>query len=150
MRYLYRIFLCLGVIAALTFLPITEQAQAATTTIKPISATELFKIGVYNTQQGKYEQALENFTQAIKLEPDFAAVYSNRCLVHIQLQDYEKAIQDCSQTLELNPNNSAAYLNRGLAYYRIANHQSAIPDYTKVIELQPDDVRAYYNRGLSR
>lgn len=150
MRYFYRIFLCLGMAVALILLPIIEQSQAATTTSQPMSATEFFKLGVDSTQQEKYEEALENFTQAIQLEPDFAAAYSNRCLVHIQLQDYEKAIQDCTQTLELNSNNSEAYLNRGLAYYRSANYEAAIPDYTQAIELQSDDFRAYYNRGLVR
>ena len=150
MSYIYRIVFRFGIVLALIVLPLTAKVQAATLAIEPISATEFFKLGVEETRSNKYEQAIADFTQVIALDDEFAAAYSNRCLVYIQLRNYAKAVEDCTQAQQRNPDNLEAYLNRGLAYYRLGNHQAAISDYTWVIEQQPDDVRAYYNRGLAR
>ncbi len=150
MSQLYRIFFSFGIVVALIILPVTPQAKAANLAVAPISAAEFFKLGVEATRSEQYEQAIEDFTQAIGLEADFAAAYSNRCLVHIQLGDDEKAAEDCTAAVQLNPNNIEAYLNRGLAYHRLGNYQAAISEYQKVIALNSNDFRAYYNQGLAR
>ncbi len=150
MSQLYRIFFSFGIVVALIILPLTAPAKAAKLAVAPISATEFFKLGVEETRREHYEEAIKNFTQAIKLDADFATAYSNRCLVHIQLGDYEKAAADCTAALQLNPNNTEAYLNRGLAYYRLGNYPAAISDYQEIIAINSSDFRAYYNRGLAR
>jgi tetratricopeptide (TPR) repeat protein len=150
MTHLYRILFSFGIVVALTVLPMMAKAQAATVAIAPMDATEFFKLGVEETRSEKYEQAIADFTQAIELDADFAAAYSNRCLVYLQLGDYTKAADDCTTSLQLNPDNTEAYLNRGLAYYRLGNYQSAISEYAQVIEHDSNDFRAYYNRGLAR
>lgn len=151
MTHLYRILFSFGIVVALIVLPMTTQAKAATVAIAaPISATQFFNLGVDEIQSDKYEQAIADFTQAIELDANFAAAYSNRCLVYIQLGDYAKAADNCTAALQRNPDNTEAYLNRGLAYYRLGKYQSAISEYTQVIKRNSNDFRAYYNRGLAR
>jgi tetratricopeptide (TPR) repeat protein len=150
MRYFYKIFLSFGIALVLIIWLSAAKAQAASVTLMPMSTTEFFKLGVEETQSNNYEQAITNFTEAIALDDKFAAAYSNRCLVYIQLGKYTKAAEDCTAALQFNPDNREAYLNRGLAYYRLGNYQAAISDYNQVIEHSRDDFRAYYNRGLAR
>lgn len=151
MTHLYRILFGFSLLVALIVLPMMTNAQAATVAIaEPTSATEFFKLGTDETRSDQYEQAIADFTQVIKLDADFAAAYSNRCLVYIQLTDYAKAVDDCTAAVQRNPDNTEAYLNRGLAYYRLGEYQSAISEYTQVIERKSNDFRAYYNRGLAR
>lgn len=149
MSQLYRIFFSFGIAVTLLLSPLTASAKAANLAVAPMSATEFFNLGVEETRSEQYEQAIEDFTQAIDLDAGFATAYSNRCLVYIQLGDYEKAVEDCTSAVQINPNKEA-YLNRGLAYYRLGKYQAAISDYQEVIALDSNDFRAYYNRGLAR
>jgi tetratricopeptide (TPR) repeat protein len=159
--YLIKIFIKFSIVAVLLIFSMTTQAFAAPTSIAQMSASDFFKSGVEKIQSGDLEQALVEFTQAIRLNSQLAGAYSNRCLIYIQLADYPKAAEDCTKALQLNPDSkviaaerrehwrASAYLNRGLAYYRQARYLEAIADYNQMIQLKPFDYRAYYNRGLA-
>ncbi|MGC1393328.1 MAG: tetratricopeptide repeat protein, partial [Coleofasciculaceae cyanobacterium] len=128
MSRLYRILISLGLVAVF-FMPVTTiPALAAVIPITQISAKDFLKLGVENTSRGEFEQAIINFSQAIKLDVKMAAAYSNRCLVYNQMEEYQRAIIDCTQAMQLNPDKIESYLNRGLAYYRQGNYQEAIAD----------------------
>lgn len=150
MSWFHRFLLSLSIAIAIGLLPITEQAKALAYNVTPLSAIEFFDLGVDKLKYRNYHQALGDFTQAIERDANFAAAYSNRCLVYLHLNEPAKSIEDCTAALQLNPDNTEAYLNRGLAYYRQGNYPAAISEYNQVIERQPNDLRAYYNRGLAR
>jgi tetratricopeptide (TPR) repeat protein len=114
-----------------------------------ITLNEFLQMGVKNIVLSNYQQAIQYFTQAIELNSNFAAAYSNRCLAYLQLEEYHNAIADCTYALNFVPDNTEAYLNRGLAEYRLGNYQGAILDDNRVIQLKPHDFRAYYNRGIA-
>ena len=59
---------------------------------------------------------IADYDQAIKLDPNLAAAYFNRGLVHRRSGSADRAIADYDQAIKLNPNNVAAYNNRGIAY----------------------------------
>ena len=94
--------------------------------------------------------AIADYTKAIKLIPDNAALYFKRGLALIARHRQKEAIADFTKVIELEPQNIEAY------YYRanskrdagdIVIHYSAIDDYTKVIEMNPKYAKAYYERG---
>jgi tetratricopeptide (TPR) repeat protein len=149
MSFLYKTLISFSIVIALFILPIKGQAFAKAISIPQISSQDFFVLGVNNTKLGHFKQAVENFTQAIALDANLSAAYSNRCLVYMQLGDYQQAQADCTQALQLDPKNAEVYLNRGLAYQRQQQYQAAIADYNQVIKLKPHDLRGYYNRGLT-
>jgi WD40 repeat protein/Flp pilus assembly protein TadD len=118
-------------------------------------ASKLNSVDVYINQgltyhrQGKYKQAISNYSQAIALNPNSDKAYSNRAAAYNDQKDYQKAIADSSKAISLNPTYASAYINRGLAYYHQGNYQQAIADYNKAIELAPGNAIAYNNRGLA-
>lgn len=142
MSHLYRILVSCGLV--IVFLIFQQTAPA----LAQMSDQGFFKLGIENITVGNLQQAIVNFTQAIKLNSNLAAAYSNRCLVYLELREYQQATTDCTQALQLNPVNVESYLNRGLAYYKQGHYQQAIADYQQAIKLNPLDYRAYYNRGL--
>ncbi|MCC5606740.1 tetratricopeptide repeat protein [Nostoc sp. CHAB 5834] len=147
MSYLWRLFLSIVIALPLTFL---IPAHSAPILINQITASDFLKLGVDKMRRGNYQEAIENFNQAIALEKDFAVAYSDRCLAYLQLQDYHQAVTDCTQAINFAPDNSEAYLNRGVAHYRQGDYPSAIIDLNRAVALKPSDFRAYYNRGLAR
>lgn len=148
MSRFYRFMLNFGIALALVCIFIASPGYSLPAT--EITAGDFFKLGVEKTQHGSYAEAIENFTEAIKVKNDFAAAYNHRCLVYLKLKDYQNAIADCNQALNFTPNNVEAHLNRGLAYYRQGDYQAAIADYNGAIALNPNDFRVYYNRGVAR
>ncbi|MBD2611853.1 MAG: tetratricopeptide repeat protein [Nostoc sp. ZfuVER08] len=149
MSRFYRFMLNFGIAFALMCIFIASPGYSLPISITEITAGDFFNLGIEKMQHDSYVEAIENFTEAIKLKNDFASAYNHRCLVYLRLKDYQNAIADCNQALNFTPNNVEAHLNRGLAYYRQRNYQAAIADYNQAIALKPDDFRAYYNRGVA-
>ncbi|MEA5514653.1 tetratricopeptide repeat protein [Nodularia sp. UHCC 0506] len=114
-----------------------------------VTASDFLSLGINNMQHGNYQEAIENFNQALQLQSDLALAYSDRCQAYLELQDYHQAITDCNHAINLAPDNFETYLSRGLARYRQGDDPAAIADYNQAIALQPVDFRAYYNRGLA-
>lgn len=134
---------------ALIFSLLISQVSATALEHSSPSASDILRLGTQQLQIGEYLEAVSRFTQAIELNKDFTAAYSNRCLAYLQLQDYQNAIADCNQAIKLAPHNIETYINRGIAYYRQGDYPAAINDNNRVIANKPHDFRAYYNRGVA-
>ena len=71
---------------------------------------------------GKYETALEKFSDAMELtssEQDKAMFLRNRSAAHFKMKNFTAAIQDSTASLELAPNDPTALIRRGLAHEKI-------------------------------
>ncbi|GBU24155.1 tetratricopeptide repeat protein [Fibrobacteria bacterium R8-3-H12] len=101
----------------------------------------------YIKLKGDYDQAIEYFTQAIRLKPDYVDAYNDRGIAYYYKGDYDRAIADYSQAIRLKPDYADAYKFRGDIYYDKRDHDRAIADYSQAIKLKPDFADAYYNRG---
>ncbi len=99
-------------------------------------------------EQGDYEQAIVEFTQAIEMGYEPAAeAYAFRGIAYAENDDNERAMADCSQALELDPQEARGYNCRGEVYFYKEDYERAMADFSKAIELEPQEVLAYYNRG---
>jgi len=103
--------------------------------------------GNAHLDKGKYDKAIADFTQAIRLKPDFAFAYNNRGIAHSDQGDHAKAIADLTEAIRLKPDFAAAYNERGIALADKGDYDRAISDYTEAIRLEPDDAAAYSNRA---
>src|SRR5579884_2714766 len=97
----------------------------------------------------EFDRALEEYTEAIRLDPAFAATYANRASVYFNQGDLEKAINDCNHALELDPQLVLAYANRAGAYLNQGELDRAIADCTRAIELDSQSAIAFANRGAA-
>ena len=86
---------------------------------------------------GELENALKEFTNAIKLKPDFFEAYNNRGRVFAKLREFDNAIDNFTNAIRYKPNFAYAYYNRGVAFSEKGDNITAIPDFQKAIELEP-------------
>ena len=98
-------------------------------------------------KQRGYDKAIEHYTTAIEVNPDYANAYNNRSIIYRLKGNFDAVIQDCNKAIELNPDFAPAYLNRGNAYAEKGNVDEAIKNYTTAIEVNPDYANAYNSRG---
>ena len=124
-----------------------EQLNTLTSTSKPTNATEHIERGRQLLWSKRTQEAIAEFTVAIRLNPSDANAYYNRGNAWKNLKEYGKAIDDYSKSIELDPSFAAAYYNRGNAWKNLKEYGKAIDDYSKTVEFDPSDSDAYYNRG---
>lgn len=102
----------------------------------------------YN-EQSKYDLAVADLTQALKINPNYAEAYYNRGNVYCNKGDYPNAIADYNRALDIKPDFGEAYYERGTAYKDMGQYYLAITDFTKALMIDSNCVNAYYNRGNS-
>src|SRR6266436_4016609 len=98
-------------------------------------------------EKRNYNQAIQDYDQAIRLNPSHASAFSNRGVAYASKGDYDRAIENYDEAIRLNPNHADAFSNRGVAYGRKGNYDRAIQNYDEVIRLNPNHANALYNRG---
>ena len=116
-------------------------------TEKQLSASEYFERAYQHGEAKRYDDAIRDYTEAIRLNPQYANAYVNRGSAYGNKNDYDRAIADYNEALRLNPQYADAYFNRGLAYRNKNDYDRAIADYTEAIHLNPQYANAYNNRG---
>ena len=121
---------------------------------KPLPPNELlqayFNRGRAYAEQGDDDLAIDDYTAAIELDPQFAQAYNGRGRAYDEQGDYEQAMEDYTAAIELDPQYAEAYNNRGLIYDPQGEYEQAIADFTVAIELEPKGAAAYYNnRGFA-
>ena len=95
------------------------------------------------------DKAIEDYSQAIKIKPDFPNAYVNRGIVCADKGEYDRAIADFSKAIEIKSDYADAYLGRGAAYGSKDKYDQAIINYDQAIKIKPDYAEAYYNRGTA-
>jgi tetratricopeptide (TPR) repeat protein len=132
------------------------QIQVWACTSRPGTATairqakELSNRGARKADRQDYRGAIEDYNQALRLNPDFAEVYYNRGNARDGLQDGKGAIDDYTRAIRLKEDFAPAWANRGASRAKLNEWKGAIEDFTQAIRLKPQEALYHRNRGVSR
>jgi tetratricopeptide (TPR) repeat protein len=102
--------------------------------------------------QGDDDAALEEFTEALRLNPKYAPAYFMRGIVYTNKGDHNRAIVDYDEAIRLNPKYTefaVFHYMLGWTYSNKGDYNRAIADYDKAIRLNPQYAQAYYGRGVA-
>ena len=92
---------------------------------------------------------IEDYDNALKLNPRIADAYNNRGVAKKHLGKFTEAIADYDRAILLKPDFAVAYFNRGDAKKALGQYEEALKDFDKTIELRPDLPHAYGNKGCT-
>jgi len=99
-------------------------------------------------KKNQYDPAIEDFNQAIRLDPANAWALANRGNAYFNKRQADRALQDYNDALRLNPTGYATlFYGRGSIYSGRGEYDRAIADLNAAILLKPDFPEAFKSRG---
>lgn len=99
-------------------------------------------------RQGKLEDALRDYSQALALNPRYLAALNNRAHTLMRLGRYKDAVKDLDDAIALWPDFRLAILNRAISLRNIGRYEQALADADRAIALDDADIGAHRERGV--
>jgi len=96
---------------------------------------------------GRTAQALEHFTEALRLNPDLPDAHNNLGFAMYSSGKSAEAIEHFHHALRIKPDFSKAHYNLALALANLGRATEAIQHYKEVLRLHPDYAEAHSNLG---
>jgi tetratricopeptide (TPR) repeat protein len=98
----------------------------------------------------KYDKALADFNQAIRIDPKNATAYCDRADLENHFRGRpQNALADYDRAIRLAPKFQRAYFNRGICFLELHAYNGAIANFTRSIELVLNDLSAYGSRAYA-
>ena len=92
--------------------------------------------------QGRYEQALENYTFALNMMPEAVPILLNRATLYMEMGRDRHALADYTLVLDLQPHNREALLMRAYLRMQARQYKEAHADYDTLLRVAPGDFKA--------
>eukprot|EP00123_Amoebidium_parasiticum_P017177 comp23744_c0_seq1/m.40983 comp23744_c0_seq1/g.40983 ORF comp23744_c0_seq1/g.40983 comp23744_c0_seq1/m.40983 type:complete len:473 (-) comp23744_c0_seq1:298-1716(-) len=108
----------------------------------PEKATKLKDKGNDLFKAGRYQEAIDLYTQAIAADPTSDIYPANRAMAYLKLNKHKEAESDCTTALSLQPKNVKALLRRATAREAMGSIEGARKDYLQVLQLEPSNNQA--------
>lgn len=108
----------------------------------------LHLLGLIAAQTGRTGEAVDLLGRAAAINPNDAAVHSNRGNALQALGRLEEALASYDRALALQPGYPEACLNRGSALQDLGRPEAALEAYERALALREDYPEAHYNRGV--
>ena len=102
--------------------------------------------GLQLYKEKQYAQAEAQFTEALKLRPNFALAANNLGFVFFKQDKYAEAARWFENAIKMDPSRAIAYMNLGDAYARAGQGDKAKTAYKTYLELAPNGSGAGYAR----
>jgi tetratricopeptide (TPR) repeat protein len=120
------------------YLSFTVVALALVLTAGPAAAQDVKALvdrGMENCQNGRYDQALKDFNDALKLKPNDAMLITYRGVVYYAKGQNDLAMKDFNRAIELDPKAGKAYYQRGMIYENQQKYSQAAEELKKAKSL---------------
>ena len=108
----------------------------------PNLASALQQRATVYVSQKKFQEAIADYSEALRIKSDDPDVYERRGYAEMQLKDYEKALYDYNQAIRLSPQEAKYYQVRALIYQNTRDFKAALADTEKTLQLDPNNADA--------
>lgn len=124
-----RTLLC---VSALVLVALSARAQP-----EPTDALSFAKRGGQRFKNGDTDLAFQDFTEALKLDPNCGLAHYGLGAVCTRKREYEKAIKHYDAHLALEPKSMWGLIERGVAYGQTGQSEKGLVDLDRAVELYP-------------
>jgi tetratricopeptide (TPR) repeat protein len=104
-------------------------------------------LGIALKKEGKLNEAIAHYQQALRASPDYADAYNNLGVAHQLQGKLEEAIGHFRSAIELEPDYAKAHNNLGIVFAMQGKFTEAMHHLQRAIQIRPDYAEAYSNIG---
>ena len=104
--------------------------------------------GFVYVEKGRYDLAIEDYTQAMTIDPAYVDSYSNRGFLYAQMGNDDLAFQDLNKAIALDPLSQNAHYRLGKILMNQNHIDQALEHFLSVIKIDPRFEDAFYNAGV--
>ncbi len=115
----------------------------------PACAMACNNLGLELADQGRIDEAIGQYQEAIRLKPDNAKAYNNLGNALGRIGQIDEAIRQYREAIRLKPDYAEAYNNLGNALGTKGQIDEAIRLFQEVIRLKLDDAEVHCNLGIA-
>ena len=115
-------------------------------------------VGTGSYLKSDFQNGIDLFRKAIKLDPNFALVYAHLSRVQALMywfyydrteKNVKKVYENAQKSLQLNPNLAEVHLALGDYYYRCKlDYVRAIKEFSEALKIQPNNAEAFFSLGV--
>jgi tetratricopeptide (TPR) repeat protein len=98
--------------------------------------------GLASLKENQFQEALNDFTDALKLNPRDTGTIERRAYVEMKLNDFDQALADYSEAIKINPKEARYYNLRAYIYETKKDYKNAMADTDHALKLDPKNAEA--------
>jgi len=106
-------------------------------------------LGVALKEQGRFEEAIHHYSQALSINPGYVEARCNLGVVLAKQGHVQDAIEHFSEALRIKPRYEEAHYNLALVLAKQGNVQDAIRHFSEALNIRPRYEEAHYNLGVA-
>src|SRR5947199_9776675 len=117
--------------------------------IDPRSPVGQYSWGLALAQEGKLTEAIEHYTTALRIKPDYADAHINLGIALAQQGKLAEASEHYQQALHFKPDSAEAHANWGLALADRGKLAEAIDHYRQALQIKPESAEVHIIWGTA-
>ncbi len=114
-----------------------------------VPLAENYRAATLAEEQGRFADAIAQYTDAIRENPNDAIAHYRRGLAYERIENRDRALEDFNSAIRLNPELAGAYHHRGNIYRRRNVLTSALANYDTALRLMPDASEVLVDRAVA-
>jgi Flp pilus assembly protein TadD len=97
----------------------------------------LMQQGIAQMSARALDDAVDTFTEAVRLAPEYAEGWNKRATAHYLNDDFPASVADIQRTLDLEPRHFGAISGMGLILIQRGDPEGALRAFERVLEIHP-------------
>lgn len=111
------------------------------------SAALIFNLGNLRFEEGKIDDSIENFENAIELYPNFRDAHRNLAVAQVQSDQFDAAEPHLRRAIELGASDGITFGLLGYCHASAGRHQAALQAYRMAQLTMPDELQWQYGEA---
>jgi tetratricopeptide (TPR) repeat protein len=112
-----------------------------------------FVLGTVLRRQERFDEALDEFTESLRLMPGFPETHNQLSYLFYRTDDSDNALAEARTALSIDPANAEAYRYLGLAFYAGGHYDAALHAFDEALVREPAasvaNADVYFDMGIT-
>jgi len=110
--------------------------------VNPEKAEEVRLEGNELFKAGKFVEAIEKYSDAMKRNPNWHVPYSNRAACYQKLMEWQLALKDADKCVEMDPTFVKGWSRKAGIHFFLKEYHKAMDAYNMILKVEPDNAEA--------